>query len=223
MFNILVVKLLCLDHWFPLLVFPSWELCALVLYEFVCASWGSPATFLMCLAVTLDLTIFLASWWTLLARNLSRPTHPWLVIFDTNSLSLIKNQTISLCNILAVSGGYFARLTWACTALYHSLTLLLPCQKLVRRSIGALTSFDWLLWNSSGRSQFLLRKAPWHILVHPKVPTPSYYFLAFLLLWECCKLTFQHYIYIYNTSTHLYVIYYFYLDMCITSLFICNV
>ena len=44
-------------------------------------------------------------------------------------------------------GGYLARLTWACTTLYHSSTLLLPCLKLVSRSKWTLTSFDYGLQN----------------------------------------------------------------------------
>ena len=56
---------------------------------------------------------------------------------------------MSLWRIIAVSGGYFARLTWACTALYHSSTLLLPCLKLGSRSNLACPSLDWGLQNSS--------------------------------------------------------------------------
>ena len=40
------------------------------------------------------------------------------MLLDTNSSSFEKNQKISLCKILAVSGGYLARDTWAYTALY---------------------------------------------------------------------------------------------------------
>ena len=58
---------------------------------------------------------------------------------ETNSSSFKKNKKISQCKILAVSGGYLARETWACTALYHSSTEQLPCLKLVSRTNLALT------------------------------------------------------------------------------------
>ena len=62
---------------------------------------------------------------------------------------------MSLCRILAVSGGYFARLTWACTALYHSSTLLLPCLKCINMSNLTCTSLDWGLQNSWNLSQIV--------------------------------------------------------------------
>ena len=68
---------------------------------------------------------------------------------ETKSSFLKKNQNISLCKILAVSGGYLARDTCACTTLYHSLTYLFPCLKFVSRSNLALTSFACGLQKSS--------------------------------------------------------------------------
>ena len=56
------------------------------------AAWGSPATCLMYLAVALELSIFLASWHTLLGVNLSRSTLSSLIVLVTNSSSLRKNQ-----------------------------------------------------------------------------------------------------------------------------------
>ena len=97
-------------------------------------AWGSPATCLMCLALALELSIFLAGWCTLLAGNLSRSMVPSLIILETNSSSFRKNQQISLCSILAVSGGYLARLICAWTTLYHSSILLVPCLKLFNKS-----------------------------------------------------------------------------------------
>ena len=62
-----------------------------------------------------------------------------LIVLETISSSLRKNQNISLCSIFAVSGGYFARLICAWTALYHSSTLISPCLKLVKRlNLGSL-------------------------------------------------------------------------------------
>ena len=53
--------------------------------------------------------------------------------------------------------GVFTRLTWACTALCYSSTLLFPCQKLVSRSKWACTSLVCGLQNSSYFSQILSR------------------------------------------------------------------
>ena len=123
----------------------------------ICATCWSPATCLMCLALALELSIFLESWCTLLAGNFSRSTLPSLMVLDKKSSSFIKNQNISQCKILAVSRGYLARLTWSCTALYHMSTLQLPCQKLVKRSRWALTLLDWGLQNSSNLSHIVFK------------------------------------------------------------------
>ena len=56
---------------------------------------------------------------------------------------------MSLCRILAISGGYFAKLICTCTALYHSSTKQSPCLKLVSKSNLALISFVYGLQNSS--------------------------------------------------------------------------
>ena len=103
--------------------------------------------------MALELSIFFASCHTLLAGNLSKSTLPSLIVLDTNPSPHRKNQKMSLCKILTVSGGYLARLTCAFTALYHSSTFLLPCLKLVRRSKQACTYFDWGLQNSSNFPQ----------------------------------------------------------------------
>ena len=92
---------------------------------------------------------------------------------------------MSLCKILAVSGGYLARLPCACTALYHSSILLLPCLKLVRRSKWAHTSFDWGLQNSSNFPQIVskvnssdgkLHETYWSM---PKSPPQAITFMHF--------------------------------------------
>ena len=62
---------------------------------------------------------------------------------------------MSLCKIFAVSGGYFARLTRACTQLYHSSALSDPWWKLVNKSNLACTSLDWGLQNSSNWDQIV--------------------------------------------------------------------
>ena len=109
-----------------------------------------------------------------------------------------KKQKISLCNILPVSGGYLARLICVWTALYHSSMLLVLCLKLVNKSKWALTSFTWGLQNSSKHSQIVsklrsslgrLQDTYWSI---PKSPLQATNFLAFLMFWECCKLSFLY-------------------------------
>ena len=81
--------------------------------------WGSLAAALMCLMVDLEDSIFLESCLTLLTGNLSVSMLESLMVLETNSSSFKKNQKISLCKILGGSGGYMARNTWACTALYN--------------------------------------------------------------------------------------------------------
>ena len=134
---------------FFFLYFPDERSVCWCLIKLICRACGSPATCLMCLAVAFGLSIVLASCLTLLAGNFSKSTLPSFMVLDTNSSSCKKNQNISQWRIWAVSGGYLARLTCACTALHHSSTLCLPCLKLVRRSKQALTSFDCGLQNSS--------------------------------------------------------------------------
>ena len=164
----------------------------------ICAACGSPAACLICLALALELSIFLASCHTLLARNFSRSTLPSLISLDTNSSSFIKNQNISRCKILAVSGGYLARLTWACTTLYCLSTLQFHCLKLVNRSNWALTSLDYGLQNSSNLSHIVSNLGSYLSKFHdtywsiPESPTPYYYFLALLFLWEGSKLTLKY-------------------------------
>ena len=116
--------------------------------SWICTAGRSPATCQMCLAVAFELSIFLANCQTLLARNFCMLTLPSFIVLVTKSSSFIKNQKISLCNILAVSGRYFTKLTCTCTALYHLSTFQLPCQKLVSKSNQALTLFVWGFENS---------------------------------------------------------------------------
>ena len=126
----------------------------------ICVACISPATCQLCLAMVFELSYFLASWHTLLAGNLSKSTLPSFMIFETKSSSHQKNQNISLCKILAVSGGYFMRLTCACTLLYHSSKLLDPWKKLVNKSNLACTSLDWGLQNSSNCVQIVSNLIP---------------------------------------------------------------
>ena len=63
--------------------------------------------------------------------------------------SFRKNKKMSLWSILAVSGGYLAKFTCACMALYHSSTLQFPYLKLISKSKLAWTSFDCGLQYSS--------------------------------------------------------------------------
>ena len=156
------------------------------LRRLICAACGSHAACLIWHAVALELSIIFASWCTWLAGNLSKSTLLPLIVLDTNSSSGRKNQKISLCKILAVSGGYIARLSCASKVLYYSSTFLLPCLKLVRRSKWAHTSFDWGLQNSSNFVQIVskvnssdgkLHETYWSM---PKFPLQAITFL------HCC-------------------------------------
>ena len=75
-----------------LLMFACWEICVLCCIRLICATWGSLATCFMCLVVTFELSIFLASCLTLLAGNLPRSILLLFMVLDTNSSSLRKNQ-----------------------------------------------------------------------------------------------------------------------------------
>ena len=114
-----------------------------------CVACGSFDTCLLYFAVDLDDFSFFANCLTLLAGNLSRSILESFIVLETNSSSLRKNQKMSLCNILAVSWGYLAKLICDCTALYHSSTEQSPCLKLVIKSNLALISSVCGLQNSS--------------------------------------------------------------------------
>ena len=97
-----------------------------------------------------------------------------------------KNQNISWCKILAVSGGYLARDTCTCTALYYSSTEWLPCLKHVSRLNLALTSLVCGLQKSSYLAQTVSKQRSsvdkhqetyWSI---PKSPLHAMNFLHFL-------------------------------------------
>ena len=146
-----------LDYLFSLLVLP-WPDRSSVHWWHMRLIWAvcrSPVTCLMCLAMALELPNFFVSWHTLIAWNFSRLTLPSLIFLDAKSSSFMKNQKMSWCKILAFLKGYLSRLIWACTALYHSSTLLLPWWKLVSKSKKALTSLDYGLQNSSNLSHIV--------------------------------------------------------------------
>ena len=67
---------------------------------------------------------------------------PSFIVLTINSLSVIKNQKMTLVRIAAVSGGYSHNGMCACTPLYYLSMLLLPCQKVVNISNHACTAFD---------------------------------------------------------------------------------
>ena len=123
------------------------------LSKFTCVACGSFDTCLMYFAVDLEDSNFFANCLTLLTGNLSKSILESFIVLETNSSSLRKNQNISLCNILAVSWGYFAKLICDCTALYHLSTEQSPCLKLVSKSNLALISLDCNLQNSSNFCQ----------------------------------------------------------------------
>ena len=124
---------------------------SLVLWFHIRLIWvacRSLATCLMSHAVAFELSNFFAYWWTLLVGNLSRSTLSSVMVLNTKSSSHRKNQNMLQCKIFTVSGRYFAKLTCACTALYHSSTLLFPWWKLVNRSNQVWTSLDCSLQKS---------------------------------------------------------------------------
>ena len=149
---LLVVILLRIERFLFSLELVWWKFSALVAHQI----------YLCCLGVTchlldklgcgfIELSIFLASYLTLVAGNL----------FMSMLLSFIVlrqiSQKKSLCRIMAVSCGYLANTAWVCTALYHSSPDLSPYQKLASKSNLALTSSDRGLQNSSNFSQMVAR------------------------------------------------------------------
>ena len=155
--------------------------------KFTWAACGSLDIFLMCLAVDLDDSNLLASCLTLLAEHFSRLMLESLIVLETNSSSLRKNQNVLLCNILAVSAGYFARLICVWMVLYHSSTLVSPYRKLVKRSNLALILLVWGLQNSSNLFHIISKHNSswgkhhdtyWSI---PKSPDQATTFLHFLV------------------------------------------
>ena len=102
---------------------------------------------------------------------------------------------MSLCMISAVWGGYFARLIWACTQLYHSSTLLDPWLKLVSKSNLAHTSLDWGLQNSSNWDQIVSNSNSSLVKPHdmywpiPKSPLQA---INFLHCWSSGRAASSH-------------------------------
>ena len=151
---------------FPL-AFAWWEVCSLMPQQ-VHLSWLGVTCNLFDVSIgRFEDSIILASCLTLLAGNFSRCILESLMFLETNSSSFWKNQKISQCKTLAVSGEYWARDSWAWTALYHSSIECLPCLQLVSRSNLALTPLICGL------------QVLWHILIHSKISTSCYDFLAF--------------------------------------------
>ena len=155
----------------------------------------SPAICLICLAVAFELSYVFASWCTLLAGNLSRSTLPSFMVLETNSSSHRRNQNMSLWKIFAVSGGYFVRLTCACTQLYLSSTLFDPWWKLVNKSNLACTSLDWGLQNSSNQDQIFSNSNSSFVKPHdtywsiPKSPLQA---MTFLHCWGSGRAASSH-------------------------------
>ena len=168
--------------------FPDESSMCWCLIKLICASCGSPAICLMCLAVAFELSILFTSCLTLLAGSFSKSTSPSFMVLDTNSSSCKKNQNISQCRILAVSGGYLARLTCACTALYHLSTLLLPFHKLVGSSKWTLTSFNCGLQNSSNSPQIAVKfRSSTDKHLDTYWPIPRSLLQAITFLHFCCS------------------------------------
>ena len=97
---------------------------------------------LMYLAMALLDSSFLAICHTLAAGYCARSVLPLLMVLAINSLSVTKNQKMSLVRIAAVSLGYSHNGMCTSMALYHSSILLLPSQKAVNKSNLAQTALD---------------------------------------------------------------------------------
>ena len=115
--------------------------------------WAAPCMVdvccLMCLTVDLLDSSYLAICCTFTAGYCARSVLPSFIVLTINSLSVMKNQKMSLVRIAAVSGGYSHNGMCTCISLYHSSMLLLPCQKVVNKSNRACTAFDCGLHKSS--------------------------------------------------------------------------
>ena len=105
---------------------------------------------LMCFKVALLDSSFLPICRTLAAGYCARSVLPSLMVLAINSLSVMKNQKMSLVRMAAVYLGYSHNGMCISTALYHSSMLLLPCQKAVNKSNLEWTALDCGLqksWN----------------------------------------------------------------------------
>ena len=156
------------------------------LLRLTCATWESLAIALMCLTVDFEDSIFLASCLTLLAGNLSKSMlEPWWFWKQTPHL-LRRTRKYLYARYLEFLVG-----TWQGTLGFVQYCTTHPqndciCLKLVSRSNLALILFVCGLQKSSNFGPYDIQakifrwQAPWHILIHTKISTPHYYFLAFL-------------------------------------------
>ena len=152
-------------------------------------TWAPPCMFdeccLMCLVVALQDSSFLVILLTFAAGYCGMSVFPSLIVLAINSVSNIKNQKTSLVRIVPVSEGYLHNEMCACTALYHSLILLLPCLKDVNISNLACTTFDCGLQNSSNFVQMVCNFTSVAGRVHEMYissPTSPDYWITFLHL-----------------------------------------
>ena len=132
-----------------LLVFACWEVCALMPHKIN----------LSCLGVTCHLldmpggclrTLYLLCKLADLACG--KPSQVYVAVINCLGDKYIifqeKPKDVPMKYLGCFWGGYLAKPTWVCTALYYSSTDLFPCQKLVKKSNLAITSLDWGLQNS---------------------------------------------------------------------------
>ena len=98
-----------------LLALAWWEVSLLISHQIDLGHLKFTCNLLMWHTVAFDDSIFFASCLTLFAGNFSKSVLLLFMVLDTNSSFCKRNQNISLCKILAVSGGYLARDTCACT------------------------------------------------------------------------------------------------------------
>ena len=170
-------------------------------------TWVAPCILevchLMCLAVALLDSSFLAICCTLPAGYCARSVLPSLTVLAINSLSVMKNQKMSLVRIAAVSWGYSHNGVCASTALYHLSMLLLPCQKAVNKWNLAQTALDCGLQKSLNLDHMAcnvtssVRRFHELYISSPDLLTIGLLFLHLALSWRIANLQlsiFSHFI-----------------------------
>ena len=150
----------------------------------------------MCLAVAFELSIFLASWHTLVVENSSRSMLPSFIVLE-NKFHIFQKKpkdisTKYLGCLWGVSGKIDLSLYSIIPLIYTSYTLPKACQEIKVGPCFICLGFAELfkMIPDCIQAKVFFWQAPGHTVVHTEVPTPSYYLLALLAFWECCKLTF---------------------------------
>ena len=164
------------------------------------ATWGSPATCLICLAVAFELSIILPVGTPCLWGKPVMIYTAFIYHFRHKILIFYKKPKDVSMKYLGsfrwVSGKIDLNLYSVIPLIYTSCTFSEVCQEI---KVGpyficlGLAKLFKLIPNCI-QAKVFFRQALGHILVHAKVPTPSYYLLALLAFWECCKLALKYFL-----------------------------